>query len=195
MPYTIEEIGQALASEREAQGLTQRSFAQKAGTTQARISKIETGDTDPRISTLIELARNLDLELTLIPRRHIPAVKGLIAENRLDSGEKAVRSLLDRLINTLIQLNILYPDKEQLDLLLRSARNLQNFRLSAELNSPLTKILENVRLVQETPTLMSTLNESAQALRRLRNEYAHRSGSENAYPRAAYTLADEDDDE
>ena len=82
MPYSVETIGKAFSAERERRDLTQRALAQLAGTTQARISKIENGETDPRFSTLIEMARALDLELVLVPRRHLPAVNGISALDR-----------------------------------------------------------------------------------------------------------------
>lgn len=44
---------------------------------QAQISRIESGAIDLKASTLIELARALDLEVMLVSRRQVPAVKGL----------------------------------------------------------------------------------------------------------------------
>jgi transcriptional regulator with XRE-family HTH domain len=52
-------------------GLTQRELAERAGTAQSVIARIETGKTDPSTSTLNHLIEaagfNLDAELTLKP--------------------------------------------------------------------------------------------------------------------------------
>lgn len=86
MSYALSEIGKYLQAARDRSGLTQRAFAEKAGTTQARVSKIENGETDARLSTIIEFARTLDLELMLVPRQHIPAIKAILAHAVPDDG-------------------------------------------------------------------------------------------------------------
>lgn len=82
MSYTLRDIGKAFQAARERSGLTQRAFAEKAATTQARVSRIETGETDARLSTIVQFARNLDLELMLVPRTQVPAVRAIIAQAR-----------------------------------------------------------------------------------------------------------------
>jgi transcriptional regulator with XRE-family HTH domain len=47
------------------------------GLPQSHISDIEKGKKDIRLSTLIEIARVLGLELVLIPRELVPAVTSL----------------------------------------------------------------------------------------------------------------------
>jgi transcriptional regulator with XRE-family HTH domain len=79
MSYALSDIVESLKAARDRNGLTQRMFAEQTGTTQARVSKIENGETDPRISTIIEFARALDLELMLVPRQKKPARLCLIA--------------------------------------------------------------------------------------------------------------------
>ena len=64
----ITDITQALKGARQGKGLSQRALGARVGLPQAHISKIENGATDIRLSTLIELARALDLEVELIPR-------------------------------------------------------------------------------------------------------------------------------
>jgi hypothetical protein len=44
---------------------------------QSHISKIESGKVDIKTSSLIELARALDLEIMIVPRRLVPAVEAL----------------------------------------------------------------------------------------------------------------------
>ena len=73
---------------RLAKHLNQTELAKKLGIRQSQISDLERGTVDPRLSTVQDVARVLDLELMLVPRQLLPVVKGLIraknaaAENR-----------------------------------------------------------------------------------------------------------------
>jgi len=51
------------------------------GQPQSHISAIETGKVDPRLSSIVEIARQLDHELVLVPRALVPAVRALLAGN------------------------------------------------------------------------------------------------------------------
>lgn len=77
MSDSNESIIAALKAARVARGFSQRELSARAGVPQSHISKIENGGADIRMSSLIELARALELDLLLVPRRLIPAVKGL----------------------------------------------------------------------------------------------------------------------
>ena len=78
MAYTTEDIALTLKNARERKGLSQRALSAKIGLTQAHISKIENAAVDIQLSNLLELARALDLEVMLVPRKAVPAVQGLI---------------------------------------------------------------------------------------------------------------------
>ncbi len=78
MVYVIEYLAQALKNSRQSKKLSQRALSQKVKVPQAQISKIENAAVDLKVSTLIQLARALDLEVMLVPRRHMTAVSGLI---------------------------------------------------------------------------------------------------------------------
>jgi transcriptional regulator with XRE-family HTH domain len=58
--------------------LSQEELAKKLGFGQRQISDLERARVDPRLSTIRDVARVLDLELMLIPRQLISAVEGLI---------------------------------------------------------------------------------------------------------------------
>jgi HTH-type transcriptional regulator/antitoxin HipB len=73
MTYIQEQIRQ----EREARGLTQSKLGNRIGQLQSAVSRIERGG-DLRVSTLLEMARVLELEPMLIPKRLVPAVQALI---------------------------------------------------------------------------------------------------------------------
>jgi HTH-type transcriptional regulator / antitoxin HipB len=73
-----------LATARRRAGLSQKALAQRIGADQSYVSKVERGGVDLQTSTLIELARALDLEPMLIPRQLVPAVQAL--QREIDRG-------------------------------------------------------------------------------------------------------------
>lgn len=70
----------ALAAARRRAGLNQAAIARKIGLDQSYVSKVERGAVEPQTSTLMELARTLDLELMLVPRQLVPTVRALQRE-------------------------------------------------------------------------------------------------------------------
>ncbi len=78
MAYSIQLLTDALKWAREKRGLSQRAFSREIGVPQSRISKIESGAVDLRTSNLLELSRALGLEVMLVPRQLVPAVKSVI---------------------------------------------------------------------------------------------------------------------
>lgn len=78
MVYAIEDIARTLKEAREAKGLSQRALSAKVGLTQAHISNIENAGSDVRLSNLMELARVLDLEVMIVPRKAVAAAQGLV---------------------------------------------------------------------------------------------------------------------
>lgn len=87
MSYATEHIATTLKAAREARGLSQRALSKTAGVPQGHISKIENGAVDLRLSSLIALARALDLELTLVPRKAVPAVQAVVRSSERTAGE------------------------------------------------------------------------------------------------------------
>ncbi len=68
-----------LAAKREEIGLSQAELARRLGVSGANLSRIERG-ADLRVSTLIDVARALQLEPMLVPKRSAPAVRALLDE-------------------------------------------------------------------------------------------------------------------
>jgi transcriptional regulator with XRE-family HTH domain len=89
MNLGAETFAKALKAARKSKGLSQRALSEKAGVPQAHISKIENGTVDLRLSSLIALARALDLELALVPRKAMPAVQSIVRGSGPASGEPA----------------------------------------------------------------------------------------------------------
>lgn len=75
-------IIEQLKSARQAIGLKQSEVGQKLGLPQSHVSKIEQGGTDPRLSTVSDMARVLDQELVLVPRQLLSQVRALLQEEK-----------------------------------------------------------------------------------------------------------------
>lgn len=88
MNSSIEHIVSALKAARKEKGLSQRALSLKTGIPQSHLSKIEKGLVDLQTSSLIELARTLEMDLFLIPRQLIPTVKSLLRGNKRNSNEQ-----------------------------------------------------------------------------------------------------------
>lgn len=67
----------ALRDARLNSRLSQQELAQKLGLRQRQISDLERAAMDPRLATIQNVARALDLELMLIPRPLIAVVEGI----------------------------------------------------------------------------------------------------------------------
>ena len=87
MTYATEHVARTLRNAREAHGMSQRALSARAGIPQSHISRIENGAVDLRVSSLVELARVLDLDLVLVPRKAVSAVHAIV--RRRDESEKA----------------------------------------------------------------------------------------------------------
>jgi ribosome-binding protein aMBF1 (putative translation factor) len=64
------QIAERVAERRGAMGLSQRELAERCGTTQSAIARLERGGRPPRIDTLLRIAEALQCELVveLVPR-------------------------------------------------------------------------------------------------------------------------------
>lgn len=148
--YLVENIAQELKAARNKKGLSQRELGAKIGVPQSHISKIENGAVDLKTSSLIELARALDLELMLVPRALIPAVqglqRGLTSRERSPSqtvAENAVKDL-ERTRKAAQQLTRSFPDAKELQELTNTIKELENFRLAASPAEQIRKLIEQI---------------------------------------------------
>jgi transcriptional regulator with XRE-family HTH domain len=71
-------IPEQLRAVRLARHLSQKALGQRMGWPQGHVSAIENGKVDPRLSSLLEMARLLDQELVLVPRAVLPAVQAML---------------------------------------------------------------------------------------------------------------------
>ena len=83
MTYLNDQTLKSLREARQRKGFSQRELSAKSGLPQSHISKIESGAVDLRVSSLVALARVLDLELELVPKKTVPAVKSIVRSSNL----------------------------------------------------------------------------------------------------------------
>lgn len=77
----MDKIIDQLKIARQSLGMKQHELGKKLGLPQSHISKIESGQNDPRLSTIEDMARLLDQELMLIPRTIIPHISALLRDS------------------------------------------------------------------------------------------------------------------
>lgn len=77
MNHAVKHLGSLLKNARREKGLSQHALGQKVGIPQSHLSNIEGGLVDLQTSSLIELARALDLEVMLVPRILVNTVNAL----------------------------------------------------------------------------------------------------------------------
>lgn len=193
MTYATEEILQTLRTAREGTGLSQRDLSARIGIPQSHISKIESGGTDLRLSSLVELARALDHELVLVPRKLLPAVEAIVrnASSAL-SGDARLRStVLNHAQAALTRLNRLHPNAPELVRLDQTLRELANFQLGSSELEAIRGLTGRLMKLPSGPTAVPAIQNLSKRLRDLRNRIAH---ALPETPRPAYLLDEEDED-
>lgn len=193
MNYTTEYITRTLKSARVAKGLSQRALSARAGVPQSHISKIEAGAVDLRVSSLIALARVLDLELTLVPRKAVPAVNALI-RSTARTGQPPVKALKDlqKTIDTIMKA---HPSLRVPAQLQHAARSLEAFHFADRDHVALQNANRTLKAFQDNTNRLDALDKALTQLQSLRNALAHSAANwpdtDSASP--AYSLEEDDD--
>lgn len=207
MAIESEFFGSALKAARESKGLSQRALSAKSGVPQAHISKIEKGAVDLRVSSLVVLARILDLELMLVPRKAVSAVRSIVrgSEPAAAQASGVAAKALQRLQKTVADLPAAARVLPEAAELARSLRDLQHFSLTPPQLEALGDAGASFKAYQDLASGAKTklarsragLGELRQALsgiRALRTEAMQARNSARVEPiRPAYTLDDVED--
>ncbi len=170
--------------------MSQRALAARSGLTQAHISQIETGRLEPGLSSFIQMARALDLEVVLVPKKLLPAVEGMLRsttpEFLAEEGRSALFAKGERL---LAKLKKLQGGSAVFDRIAEYFRFLKQVRLSKDDVALVEDSIEILRHIRAGPQSRAELDNIAGLLQVVRNRIAHPAEA----PRPAYAL-DEDDD-
>jgi len=75
IPDQVKSLVRMLREAREAKGLTQSDLARRLGRVQSRVSEVEAGEADPRLSTAASMAEALGQPLVLVPKDCVKEVQ------------------------------------------------------------------------------------------------------------------------
>ncbi len=193
MVYATDELLQTIRTAREGAGLSQRDLSARIGVPQSHISKIESGGTDLRLSSLIELARALDHEVVLVPRKLLPAVEAIVrnASSALSDNARLRSTVLNRAQAALMKLTRAHPDTPELVRVTQTLRELANFQLGSPELEAIRRLTDRLRKLPNGPTALPVIQSASKQLSDLRNRIAH---ALPETPRPAYSLDEEDAD-
>ncbi|NRP75763.1 hypothetical protein ILFOPFJJ_06686 [Ensifer psoraleae] len=194
MVYKTEHITQQIRAAREAQQISQRELSARSGLTQSHISQIERGTMEPGLSKLVDVARALDLEIVLAPKKLMPAVRNIL-ESASASGEVLTsdqRKLVGRLERWFAQYKDAVAPASEADAFKNSLALLRHLPLSADELDRLRQATERLENILTHSLSQQELREIGREVRLLRNSAVHRD-RDHAIPRSAYAL-DEDGD-
>lgn len=88
------DLVKTIQHQRRRKGLSQAQLGRRLHMPQSQIARIERGSSDVRLSTIVEIARALDLEPMLVPKHLTTAVRYMIADKPNQSSEEAVPKLV-----------------------------------------------------------------------------------------------------
>lgn len=191
---TIGEISRTLKAAREAKGLSQRALARMAGVPQSHISKIENAGVDLRVSSLAEIARALDLELTLLPRKTVPAVKSIVRSGRTLTVERVGASLAKELskLESLADKIAQQSSFKEVAQLQNRIHDLTRFQIPDSYLESVKKMNRQLQEVYKEPENFKRLVKSLDSVQKLRNELAHATSEQlRQVTRSAYSLDDD----
>lgn len=198
MPYAGDHIFAALKAARKEKALSQRELGRESGVPQSHISKIEAGAVDLQLSSLLEIARALDLEVLTVPRKLVPAVRAIVRSDESDTlrhlgNIQQAQKYLKRIRKNANHLRSIPEIGKDLINLQRIVGELENFRIGPNELSRLKTISEQVKKVVKDAKEKQLIQSAANELRHLRNSLAHNGDDPARAVRPAYTL-DEDSD-
>jgi transcriptional regulator with XRE-family HTH domain len=196
----IKDIAASLREARADKSLTQQELGQRVGLPQSHISKIEKGDVDLKLSSLAELARALDLEVKLVPRKALPAVEGAVrAQRAAGEASRALATLNDQ-AQLAQRIKARFPDLAQADAYQRAIRNIPSLNFDAATLKALEEALKPAQRLKKlldaqggAALLAKRLEAATQSLRTFRNIQVDTPLVETQRQLPAYRLEDDDD--
>nr|WP_234890167.1 helix-turn-helix transcriptional regulator [Sinorhizobium medicae] len=183
-----------LRAAREAQKMSQRELSARSGLTQSHISQIERGTMEPGLGSLVDVARALDLEIILAPKKLMSAIRNILdsASASSDVLTSDQRKLVGRLERWFAQHRGGFGSASEADTLKDSLAILRHLPLSAEEMDTFNEATARLDRWQADPPSRQELSRIAHTVRHLRNAAVHRD-RDDAVPRSAYALDEEDD--
>lgn len=196
----IEEIAACVREARIAKALTQKELGQRVGLPQSHISKIEKGTVDLKLSSLVEIARALDLEITLVPRKALPAVEGAVRAHGTTVETSRAVSLLNEQARIVERIKANFPDLSQVEGLQNAIRSIPKLQFDTAQLKALDEALKPAKQLKAiieaqggAAALAKRIEEATSALRHFRNIQVHHAPLiEAARQLPAYRLEEDD---
>ena len=176
MTYATKHIAQTLKAARQSKELSQRALSKLVGVPQGHISRIENGVVDLRLSSLVEIARVLDLEVTLVPRKSVPAVQSIIRSSRSAKTTAAAQSAATELKRLQQSLGIAiheHPAIKEIAQLQRQVRELQRFKINLPQLDSLREANKIVQAFKDNTRGLAEIRQALSGLQDIRNAVAH----------------------
>ncbi|TAL38968.1 MAG: helix-turn-helix domain-containing protein [Alphaproteobacteria bacterium] len=180
MSYAIDSIATELRRARNAQGLSQRALAAKAGIPQGHISNIEHGTVDLRVSSLIEIARTLGLELVLVPQKSLPAVESVVRSSTQIETRKEIediqfqaKKLLTTIQHAVPQLPKVKVPTSEIEKFQIDVARIPLGKFSRDDVKALQRIHSHLTRVKNRPENIGELNRAFLEMANLRNKMVH----------------------
>jgi len=202
MTYATEHIVSALKTARETKRLSQRELSAKSGVPQGHISKIETAVVDLRLSSLVELARVLDLELTLVPRKSVSAVQSIVRSgtpqntvvHEAEAAHSAQRELA-KILKTTKSLPEIASITKEMAQFQRQLQELQRLQIAKPEAKALREINKAVKAFRNNTNNIGTIRQIIFQFQSIRNAIAHNTINlpQIEQVRPAYSLDGDDD--
>jgi transcriptional regulator with XRE-family HTH domain len=188
--HAAEHLSAALKAAREMKGLTQRALSKLAGVPQAHISKIEANAVDLRLSSLLTLAHALDLEVSLVPRKAVPAVQSLTRTVRTSFAIQQISKDLARANQAAVRLQEAFrsPELDQLREKLADIIRLQTALADTDDARAIRKAIEAIHSSDDTKALRDALKRVTE----VRSAIVDDRPITDDTPRPAYRLEEDD---
>ncbi|WIW90438.1 helix-turn-helix transcriptional regulator (plasmid) [Sphingobium sp. V4] len=195
-----EGIAASVREARIAKALTQKELGQRVGLPQSHISKIEKGTVDLKLSSLVEIARALDLEITLVPRKALPAVEGAVRAHGATVETSRAVSLLNEQAQIAERIKANFPDLSQVEGFQNAIRSIPRLQFDAAQLKALDEALQPAKRLKTiieaqggAAALAKRIEEATSALRHFRNIQVHHAPLiEAARQLPAYRLEEDD---
>ncbi|PXW68081.1 helix-turn-helix protein [Blastomonas natatoria] len=200
MSAGIEEIAASIREARIAKALTQKELGLRVGLPQSHISKIEKGTVDLKLSSLVEIARALELEIMLVPRKALPAVEGAVRAHGTSVETSRALSLLNEQAQIAERIKASFPDLSQVESFQHAIRSISTLQFDAARLKALDEALQPAKRLKAiidaqggAAALAKRLKEATSALRHFRNiQLCNAPLNETARQRPAYRLEEDD---
>ena len=185
---------------RQAKALTQKELGQRVGLPQSHISKIEKGAVDLQLSSLVEIARALDLEVKLVPRKALAAVEGAVRAHGTTVETSRALNLLSEHAQLAKRIKDSFPEISQIEAFQNAIRNIPKLQFDAaqlkalnEAFRPAKRLKALLGVQEDAAKVASLLEKAISSLKHFRRVQVNAPLIETGRQLPAYRLDENDE--